>query len=164
MLPWLQLVVVLVCNRLAMALLFPAPSFMTEGHSVLAVTESLDIIITADGTIPEDLKAAAERMVEYVTQSNHHYLSPDQGKEYLTSNDPPVLTTLEIILRGSDYGTIASEVYKEAGARREAYELDIPADGTRATLKAHSSLGAFRGLATFEQLFYGVPVSTLLPQ
>ena len=34
----------------------------------------------------------------------------------------------------------------------EGYTLDIPADGSAATLKAKSTLGLYRGLATFQHL------------
>ncbi|KAG7530770.1 hypothetical protein FFLO_04812 [Filobasidium floriforme] len=154
---WLQAALFLLLGHRTMALLFPLPQTVTSGNTVIAIGNSLDVIFKVQGSIPEDLAAAAERAVGYVTESEHYYLSPERGKEFLLDNDLPVLTALEIILQGSDYGTIASEVSKEAGERREAYKLDIPADGGNARLTATSSLGAFRGLATFEQLFYGVP-------
>ena len=40
------------------------------------------------------------------------------------------------------------------GERNEAYTLRIPSDGSAATLKALSTLGLFRGLTTFLQLWY----------
>jgi hypothetical protein len=159
---WLQAALFLLLGHRTMALLFPLPQTVTGGNTVIAIGHSLDVIFNVQGSIPQDLAAAAERAVADVTESEHYYLSPERGKEFLLDNDLPVLTALEIILQGSDYGTIASEVSKEAGERREAYELDIPADGGNARLTATSSLGAFRGLATFEQLFYGFPVSTCL--
>lgn len=136
---------------------------MSDGKGVVGVGHNLDLIFTVqdEGAIPEDLFAAALRTVDCVTKSKHYYLSPDRGKEFLKTDDISTLTALEIVLQGSDYGTIASEVYKEASERREDYELDVPADGRNATLTARTSLGALRGLTTFEQLFYGVPVSNL---
>lgn len=159
---WLQAALFLVLGHRTMALLFPLPQTVTSGNTVIAIGNSLDVIFNVQGSIPEDLAAAAERAVGCVIESEHYYLSPERGKEFLLDNVLPVLTALGIILQGSDYGTIASEVSKEASERREAYELDIPADGGTAKLTATSSLGAFRGLVTFEQLFYGVPVSTCL--
>ncbi|KAH7928429.1 glycoside hydrolase family 20 protein [Leucogyrophana mollusca] len=39
-------------------------------------------------------------------------------------------------------------------SRNEAYSLSVPSDGSAATLKANSTLGLFRGLTTFSQLWY----------
>jgi hexosaminidase len=36
----------------------------------------------------------------------------------------------------------------------EGYSLTVPGDGSAAGIKANSTLGLFRGLATFSQLFY----------
>ncbi|KAN0060463.1 Glucosamine-6-phosphate isomerase (Glucosamine-6-phosphate deaminase) (GNPDA) (GlcN6P deaminase) [Thecaphora frezii] len=38
----------------------------------------------------------------------------------------------------------------------EAYELDIPADGGTAKIRAYTALGALRGLKTFQQLVYSL--------
>ena len=38
--------------------------------------------------------------------------------------------------------------------RNESYTLSIPVDGSDAILEANTTLGLFRGLATFEQLWY----------
>jgi len=39
-------------------------------------------------------------------------------------------------------------------ARQEGYSLDVPADGSGAVLSAASTLGLFKGLNTFAQLWY----------
>jgi hexosaminidase len=42
------------------------------------------------------------------------------------------------------------------GTRDEGYSLVVPADGSHAVLKANSTLGLFRGLNTFSQLWFTV--------
>lgn len=50
--------------------------------------------------------------------------------------------------------SITEESQKEITSRNESYLLDVPADGSPAVLIANSTLGLFRGLTTFEQLWY----------
>ncbi|EGN98182.1 glycoside hydrolase family 20 protein [Serpula lacrymans var. lacrymans S7.3] len=48
--------------------------------------------------------------------------------------------------------------------RDEAYSLSVPSDGSAAILKANSSLGLFRGLTTFSQLWYEYDGTTYNPE
>ena len=48
----------------------------------------------------------------------------------------------------------ASESVKPLGIRSKEYVLTIPADGSAATLTTNSTLGLYRGLTTFGQLWY----------
>jgi hexosaminidase len=50
--------------------------------------------------------------------------------------------------------SIAVEATAQLGSRDESYSLTVPADGSTAVLKANSTLGLFRGLTTFSQLWY----------
>ena len=50
--------------------------------------------------------------------------------------------------------SISDEAKDALESRDEAYTLSVPADGSAATLKANSTLGLYRGLITFEQLWY----------
>ena len=49
---------------------------------------------------------------------------------------------------------ISKETVDAIEIRVEGYTLDIPADGLAATLKAKSMPGLYRGLTTFQQLWY----------
>lgn len=40
--------------------------------------------------------------------------------------------------------------------RSEGYTMSVPASGAEAVITADSTLGIFRGLSTFEQLWYAV--------
>jgi hexosaminidase len=46
------------------------------------------------------------------------------------------------------------EAVQPLAARSEGYSLHVPIDGSSAVLTANSTLGLFRGLTTFEQLWY----------
>jgi hexosaminidase len=49
---------------------------------------------------------------------------------------------------------IAVEARDKIGEREEGYWLDVPGDGSGAVLRANSTLGLFRGLNTFAQLWW----------
>lgn len=65
------------------------------------------------------------------------------------------LSSLQIsLVQGAVVNSISSESVKEITNRSETYKLSVPADGSSATLIANSTLGLFRGLTTFSQLWY----------
>ena len=63
---------------------------------------------------------------------------------------------------GEGTGVVAREIALEASTdildRQEGYWLNVPEDGTEAVISAASTLGLFRGLNTFAQLWYTVTV------
>ena len=50
--------------------------------------------------------------------------------------------------------SISEEAIAAIDTRDEAYTLTVPGDGSDAVLTASSSLGLFRGLTTFGQIWY----------
>jgi hexosaminidase len=50
--------------------------------------------------------------------------------------------------------SISEEAILPLGTRDEEYTLTIPTNGSAATLFANSTLGLYRGLTTFSQLWY----------
>lgn len=65
------------------------------------------------------------------------------------------LSSLQIsLVQGAAVNSISAESVKEITNRSETYKLSVPADGSSATLTANSTLGLFRGLTTFSQLWY----------
>lgn len=65
------------------------------------------------------------------------------------------LSSLQIsLVQGAVVNSISSESVKEITNRSETYKLSVPADGSPATLIANSTLGLFRGLTTFSQIWY----------
>lgn len=55
---------------------------------------------------------------------------------------------------GASAQSITEESQREITSRDESYALSVPGDGSSAVLTANSTLGLFRGLTTFEQLWY----------
>ena len=54
----------------------------------------------------------------------------------------------------STVSSITQNAQLAFASRVESYILHIPSDGSTATLSANSTLGLFRGLTTFTQLWY----------
>lgn len=58
------------------------------------------------------------------------------------------------LIKGAFVHPIATEAVKALTSRKESYVLSVPSDGSAASLTANSTLGLFRGLTTFSQLWY----------
>jgi hexosaminidase len=81
----------------------------------------------------------------------------------------PTINALTLSLgEGITPNSITNEIQAPLESRDEAYSLYVPSDGSDATLSANSTLGLFRGLTTFAQLWYtyqnttyalGVPIN-----
>ena len=155
--------------------LWPQPHNIQNGSLPLRLAPNTSFTITVavpDG--PADLQAAVARTRAYLFTDTLARLVPSHGAE-----DMPALAAAETLpgltLRlepdvavlgegngngnGSGEGlVVAREIAVEARARiedrEEGYWLDVPADGTGAVLRARSTLGLFRGLNTFTQLWF----------
>jgi hexosaminidase len=150
----------------------PLPTYSTTGQSILCL--SSDFTISYDSTLeyhlPGDLQNAAKRTIQSIWDSKHQYLSPLRGQEYFSSNSntssgrdcDSYLDNL--VLSVNTQNPIAS-IYDEAirpvedRLALEAYTLTVPLSGP-AQLTSSSTLGLFRGLTTFQQLFYHLPKET----
>jgi hexosaminidase len=64
------------------------------------------------------------------------------------------LHTLTLSLTSKSALSIAQNAQLPLSSRVESYSLHVPSDGSVATLSANTSLGLFRGLTTFTQLWY----------
>jgi len=148
--------------------LWPQPSKLQTGTSALRLAPNTTFKITVDVVnAPADLLAAVQRTRAYLFTDNLARLVPSHGAE-----DLPALSHAEtlpgLMLRlqatgeatGEGYGVVSREIALEARTyildRQEGYMLDVPADGTEAMLSAASTLGLFRGLNTFAQLWYTI--------
>lgn len=151
--------------------LWPAPrTTYTAGNTSLRLASSFEIFPAQGFKPPADLADAIARTQKALFEDGLAPLTPDRGKalgksEAVTA--APTLGSLELRL---DYGnnnssaseqsstpsSIAIEATRPVGERDEAYVLSVPADGSTAMLSANSTLGLFRGLTTFGQLWYQV--------
>lgn len=101
---------------------------------------------------------AAERTRALLFSDQLRRLVVGRGEDDLQSVRPAnVLPNLSLsLLVGTSAvpQSIATEATLPLGSRDEAYSLVVPADGSGAVLSANSTLGLFRGLTTFGQLWY----------
>jgi hexosaminidase len=138
--------------------LWPEPrSLQTDSTSLRLSPSSFTISLEAIPNAPPDLIAAVYRTSEYLVNDKLARLDPSRG-----AVDIPVVShakylprlTLRLEGDGTPVRSIAEEACAPLGTREERYNLSVPADGTDAVLSAASTLGLFRGLNTFAQLWY----------
>ena len=137
--------------------LWPQPKSITTGSSALKLSGGFDITIS--GTVhnaPQDLHQAVERANSYLRTDKLERLVVGRGDvDKPALGKAKTLTRLTLSLSpGAKVNTITAEAQKPIESRDEAYVLNVPADGSGATLTANSTLGLLRGLTTFGQLWY----------
>ena len=109
--------------------------------------------IDVNGPYPEDLESAVARTLQYIQTDKHERLVVGRGSvDVATIESAKQLPSL--VVTSKDANTIAIEAIAPLGTRDESYTLNIPSDGSPATLSANSTLGLFRGLTTFSQIWY----------
>jgi hexosaminidase len=163
--------------------LWPQPRHLQTGPQssalYLASSDSFTISVDEVPNAPEDLVAAAQRTHAQLFSDDLGRLVLGRGIDDLEaiSNAP---TLRRLVLRLDDYHThtptntgsidilgstvdddavvqpIEVEARMPLGTRDEGYSLVVPADGSHAVLRANSTLGLFRGLNTFTQLWFTV--------
>lgn len=131
--------------------LWPLPRSITNGTSTLVLSPSFTIVV--NGPFPQDLQSAVNRTLGYILNDKHERLVVGRGSvDAATIGSANLLPWL--VVSSGDSNTIASEARAPLGIRDEAYTLNIPSDGSPASLSANSTLGLFRGLTTFSQIWY----------
>ncbi len=142
--------------------LWPQPRNLQTGTSALRLAPNTTFKISVEvANPPADLLAAVERTHAYLFTDNLARLVPSHGAEDLPAlahaKSLPGLT-LRLQAQGEGSDVVSREIAIEARTyisdRQEGYSLNVPADGTEATISAASTLGLFRGLNTFAQLWY----------
>jgi hexosaminidase len=143
--------------------ILPLPTRHTTGNKVICLSPNFSIKL--DSHVPEDLKKAAQRVEKGIWEHKHQYLSVKRGAEFFVEGNgcEYTLSTLEVIVdyHGHHMPSIMDSAIRPAEDRPdlEAYTLSIPL-GDRATIKSPTALGAYRGLTTFENLFYHYPADS----
>jgi len=131
--------------------LWPLPRSITTGSTGLVLSPAFEIEV--EGPYPSDLQSAVARTLKYIQNDNHERLVVGGG-----SADAAAIQYAEklgsLVVSSKDSKTIGAEARAPLGTRDEAYILSVPSDGSPATLSANSTLGLFRGLTTFSQLWY----------
>lgn len=138
--------------------LWPMPRLLENGSTPLILSSSFTIDIQIPDT-PADLKEAASRTQSYLKNDKLERLVPDRGaSDAALLHGAHQLKSLRLTLskQADKAQSISAEAILPIGVRSEEYTLTIPASGAAATISANSTLGLFRGLTTFEQLWYTV--------
>lgn len=131
--------------------LWPLPRSITSGSSALVLSPTFEIEV--NGPYPQDLQSAVVRTIKYIQNDKHERLVVGRGSvDAIAIKSAKILPSL--VVSSKDSNTIATEARAPLGTRDEAYTLNIPSDGSPATLSANSTLGLFRGLTTFTQIWY----------
>ncbi|KAG8214807.1 glycoside hydrolase family 20 protein [Butyriboletus roseoflavus] len=135
--------------------LWPIPAALDTGTTPLLLGRDFSIDVAINNA-PQDLYDAVRRAEYYLHNDKLGRLVVGRGaNDSAALTNAPSLPCLQLTLTSGAWAdSIASESVKPLGTRSEGYVLIIPADGSAATLTANSTLGLFRGLTTFGQLWY----------
>lgn len=142
--------------------LWPQPRSFTAGSSAILLAKNFDISIPGLQNPPADLRDAITRTKGFLQNDKLERLVVGRGAaDASIVSNAKSLSKLTLTLGGNGTAlSITSEAQKPLGSRDEAYVLTVPSDGSGATLSANSTLGLFRGLTTFSQLWYESQGST----
>lgn len=135
--------------------LWPQPKSVETGSTTLKLSPFFTIAVSGLG-VPGDVWDAVFRTEAALSKDKLGRLVVGRGASDTASfHKAKTLSKLTLSLeKGAKWTSITSEAQKAPEARDEAYQLTIPSDGSPATLIANSTLGLYRGLTTFGQLWY----------
>ena len=135
--------------------LWPLPRSLETGSSALKLAPNFNIYLDVPHA-PADIEDAVSRTQSELKSDKLGPLVVGRGSTKVAAvSKAKSLTVLHVQLaEGAAASSITEEARKEVGTRSEEYVLEVPADGSAATLTANSTLGLLRGLTTFGQLFY----------
>ncbi|KAF8226007.1 N-acetylhexosaminidase [Tricholoma matsutake] len=139
----------------AVKAIWPIPRSLQTGYSLLKLSPSFHITLNINNP-PQDLLDAVACTNSYIHTDKLQRLVVGRGaNDSAALTLAPTLPELSISLNGATTPrAIAVEAVQPLEARSEGYSLHVPNDGSSAVLTANSTLGLFRGLTTFEQLWY----------
>ncbi|CAE6448085.1 unnamed protein product [Rhizoctonia solani] len=144
--------------------LWPRPAQLSSGTTTLRLSPSFDISLP-DGA-PSDLKDAVDRAKSQLKGDKLERLVVGRGSNDASRIESArELKKIQLEYGGSSKGKkLQDEATTALGTRDEAYTLSVPADGSTATISANSTLGLFRGLTTFTQMWYSYDSYTYTPE
>ncbi|KAL9937631.1 hypothetical protein V8E36_003176 [Tilletia maclaganii] len=136
---------------------WPRPASMSQGDALVKIDTHAFHFHSAN-TLPDDLADALRRTEAAIREDHMTPLIVGRGEERRSDVEAAsLLTGIQVELKPSSATSLSDEILQPVEKLDEAYELYIPSDGSDGKLSASSSLGIFRGLATFEQLVYSLP-------
>jgi len=138
--------------------IWPRPQQLTAGNTTLRLSPDFKIQTSHIANVPSDLSDAIKRTSNFLKTDKLELLVPDRGASLSsTINSANTLRSLTLTLTHSSGSvkSISEEAVQELGTQDESYTLEVPSnDGGTAVLNANTTLGLFRGLTTFEQLWF----------
>ncbi|KZT13148.1 glycoside hydrolase family 20 protein [Laetiporus sulphureus 93-53] len=137
--------------------LWPLPRSIEEGTDALRLADTFRISLSSSiADPPPDLLKAIARTQTYLFTDDLGRLVVDRGAgDVSTFETAAYLSELILSLEpGSTVLSITAEAQKTLAERDESYSMAIPSNGSAATITASLTLGLFRGLTTFGQLWY----------
>ncbi|KIJ05229.1 glycoside hydrolase family 20 protein, partial [Paxillus involutus ATCC 200175] len=147
--------------------LWPIPTGLSTGTIPLTLAPSFSFDVAVPGA-PADLIEAVAQARYYLETDRLGRLVVGRGvNDTAALQGAKSLSSLKLTLaEGATVQSISTESVKPLGTRSEEYTLTVPEDGSCATLTANSTLGLYRGLTTFGQLWYyygGVTYTLIAP-
>ncbi|KAJ7776765.1 N-acetylhexosaminidase [Mycena maculata] len=137
--------------------LWPLPTGLSNGSTPLRLSSGFDIKINI-ANAPADLVAAVETAKGYLANDKLQALVVDRGASSASAiakaKSLPSLTLSLLSTPKGPVSSISEEAIAPLESRVEGYTLTVPSDGSGAVLKANSTLGLYRGLTTFGQLWF----------
>ncbi|KAL0565696.1 Glucosamine-6-phosphate isomerase (Glucosamine-6-phosphate deaminase) (GNPDA) (GlcN6P deaminase) [Marasmius crinis-equi] len=150
------LLLAVLCTHNTVYAIWPRPQTISTGSKALKLSSSFDITLSGISKVPQDLLDAISATKTYITNDKLERLVVGRGSvDVQAISQAAQLGKLVVSLQGSgNVRSISEEAVDTIENRVEGYELTVPADGSPATLTAKSTLGLYRGLTTFQQLWY----------
>ncbi|CAE6464182.1 unnamed protein product [Rhizoctonia solani] len=144
--------------------LWPRPAQLSAGTTTLRLSPSFNIQLPDSS--PSDLKDAVDRAKSQLKGDKLERLVVGRGSsDAARIKSARELKTVQLQYSGKSKGKkLQDEATATLGSRDEAYTLSVPADGSTATISANSTLGLFRGLTTFTQMWYSYDSYTYTPE
>ncbi len=142
---------------------WPRPQSITTGTTPLRLAPNFSINLSGIRQPPKDLSDAVQRSTSHLKTDKLQALVPDRGASSAKGvQSARTLRTLSLRLASTSgrAASISDGATAGIGTQDESYSLQVPADGGDAVLTANTALGLFRGLTTFEQLWYDLNGST----
>lgn len=155
-LPWLfPLALIVLLSVQSSHGLWPIPRSLQTGSTALKLACDFDIQVNINNP-PPDLSDAVSQAKTYLWTDGLQRLVVGRGaSDNATIQNARTISSLRLSLTdGTSVKSIAEEAVVEINNRSESYSLNIPDDGSSASITANSTLGLFRGLTTFTQLWY----------
>ncbi|KAK7680268.1 hypothetical protein QCA50_016778 [Cerrena zonata] len=134
--------------------LWPIPRQLTTGSIPLKLSRNFDVVVNIHSA-PQDLLDSISRTNGHLKNDSFERLvvGRSAADTHLVNHAASLDSLVVSLSEGSIVRSVAAEITEAIESRSESYTLSIPNRG-QARLTANSTLGLFRGLATFEQLWY----------